>query len=158
MSNQDDIKSRGESFVCEDKDDEISKHFKEINNPKELFISAIEDEDGVVTELKAEVVDLIDDAAYFGELSIEGVRAIGALDISFDTTKNNLSEDEIRNLYQPGVRQKPENTRLDEHGRTVILCPSCNEDKIYPIGDGMFSCFDCDTEFRFDCSSEDYRF
>lgn len=109
----------------------------------------VEEEDGEVRIFDAEVIDLIDDAASLGHLSVEGMRAVGIIDMSFDTTTENITEEIIASAHQLTKQSENKNWDYDSEGFLIIYCPSCGLDKVYPMGDSMFGCFECDTEFKF---------
>lgn len=117
--------------------------------PKILESFVVEEEDGEVREFDAEVIDLIDDAASLGHLSVEGLRAIGVIDMSFDTTTEDITEDIIVSAHQLTNQNEKQNWDYDSQGFLIIYCPSCGLDKVYPMSDSMFGCFECDTEFKF---------
>lgn len=117
--------------------------------PSNLELFVVEEEDGDVREFNAEIVDLIHDAAYEGQLSVEGMRAMGIVGMDFDTTKDVLTDDIITSAHQLTNQNKKKNWTYDSDGFLIILCPFCESDKIYPMGESMFSCFKCDTEFKF---------
>lgn len=157
LSNDAEIKDRGKSIegYAETGDAEHDKATRSIadylensivKKPVEEFF--VEDEDGDIRTLDAEVIDLIDDAAAEGQLSIEGMRALGLVNPNFDTTRDEVTSEIILSADHL-VEHSADNWRHDEDGMLVILCPNCRKEAIYPLGEGMFGCFDCDTEFMF---------
>lgn len=118
-----------------------------VSSGVESFV--IEEEDGEVREFDAEVLDLIHDAAAEGQLSVEGMRAMGLVGMDFDTTKDVVSNEIITSVHQLAAQNEKKNWNYDADGFLIILCPSCESDKIYPMGESMFGCFQCDAEFKF---------
>lgn len=157
LSNEDEIKNRGTSIegyaeTGDAEHDSITRNIADylentvVKKPTEEFV--IEDEDGDTRFFDAEVIDLIDDAAAEGQLSVEGMRALGLVGANFDTTKDEVTSEIILSADQL-VDKDAENWRHDDDGMLIIQCPNCRKEAIYPLGEGMFGCFDCDTEFMF---------
>jgi len=157
LNNDDTIKNRGtlvDGFV-DSGDLEHDTATKELatqiddsidRRAKEVFV--IEDEDGEVREFEAEVIDMLEDAAAEGELSIEGMRAMGIVGLDFDTTKDTVSGI-VLSAADELVTKEENNWYVDADGFLIILCPMCRCEKIYPMGENMFGCFECDAEFLF---------
>lgn len=158
LSNQDVIKDRGKvvdgySDSGDKEHDDTTKFLANIidstvvSKGVESFV--VDEEDGEIREFDAEVVDLIEDAAAEGQLSVEGMRAMGLVGMDFDTTKDKITDEIITSAHQLTQQPEKKNWSYDADGFLTIFCPSCGEDKIYPMGESMFGCFKCDTEFKF---------
>jgi hypothetical protein len=158
LTDQDVIKNRGtskEGYIDsgdkehDDTTKELANTIKEVSHTRHgVTTFLIEDEDGEVHNFDAEVIDMLGDAAAEGELSVEGMRAIGLIEADFDTTKNSVSGI-VLTAADNLVHQDKKNWRIDNDGFLVIMCPACESEKIYPMGENMFGCFDCDKEFEF---------
>lgn len=158
LTDQDSIKNRGtikEGYIDSGDEEhdsttkELASSIKEVSSSRfGVTTFLIEDEDGEVHNFDAEVINMLDDAAAEGELSLEGMRAIGLIEADFDTTKNSVSGI-VLTAADNLIHQDKQNWRTDSDGFLVIMCPSCSSEKIYPMGENMFGCFDCDKEFEF---------
>jgi hypothetical protein len=163
LSNEDEIKDRGRSVegllqTGNIEHDRLTAAFNEeitsaepIGETEEFYA---EDEDGEIRVLNAEVIDLIEDAAHEGELSIEGMRAMGIINADFDTTSGIVTERDIERAQDLQAKEQ-QNWRMED-GMLIVLCPKCYSDKLYIGGGGMYGCFDCDEEFYFNTSLGDF--
>jgi len=157
LTNDEEVKNRGTSIegyaktgneVHDNRTKMLAEAIESSIDKRSTEAFTIEDEDGDVRTFDAEVIDMIDDAAEAGELSVEGMRALGIVSQNFDTTKGVVSEDSIL-MADKLVSQEETNWYYNDQGHLTILCPSCRCEKIYPMGEAMFGCFECDTEFKF---------
>lgn len=166
IENSDNIKTRGisvEGYV-ETENEEHVQNTKKLAQLIENSVSVlekeaftVEDEDGETREMYADVIDLIDDAASEGELSIEGMRSLGIIDLDFNPKKDKVGEFQLR-AAEDLVQRQSDNWIVGEDGYVTILCPKCFGQRIYPFGEGnKFGCFDCDTEFIFKHNLADIR-
>jgi hypothetical protein len=162
LTSNDEIRNRGKSIegFAESGDanhDMLTKSFhEEISSVRSLGTTEsfiVEEEDGEVKTIEAEVIDMLDDAAKEGELSIEGMRSLGLVASNFDTTTDIISDEALEGAQKlRGGQQK--NWRLED-GIPIVLCPKCGSDKLCIGFGGMYSCFDCGAEFHFDTNLGD---
>lgn len=164
IDNTSTVKNRGvivEGYVNTGNDahDSITKNLAQSITDTSSYnseIFKIEDENGEVHDMQVEVINMIDDAADEGALSIEGLRAVGAIDVNHDNLKNILTDDDIVELGKNFKKEDSTNWTRDSYGKLVILCEKCNSEKIYPFGyDDLFGCFECDAEFKFKINLSD---
>ena len=164
IENTSTVKNRGvivEGYVNtgDDAHDAMTKNLAESITDTSSYnseIFKIEDGDGEIHEMQVEVINMIDDAADEGALSIEGLRAVGAIEVNHDNLKQILTDGDVIELGNKFRKTNSSNWKKDEYDNLIILCEKCNSEKIYPFGyDDLFGCFDCNAEFQFKINLSD---
>ncbi len=96
-----------------------------------------------------ESIDMLEDASMMGELSVEGMRAMNLIGVDFDTTCDEVPEDMLTLMKERSEKPNSTNWYVNASGAITIYCPECKSESIYPAGNFMFGCFNCNKEFYF---------
>lgn len=158
ISNNSDIQNRGTSISGELTIGEMSPETiqlqKEIESLYGLDSSERKTIDVVsngenVGEFYVETIDMLADAAIIGELSVEGMRAMNLIGVDFDTTNDEVPEDVLTLMKERSEQPNSTNWYVNALGVITVYCPECKSESIYPDGNFMFGCFNCNKEFYF---------
>ena len=91
-------------------------------------------------EFDADVIDLLEDADV-AELSIEGKRKLGLVDVNFNSLTD-VDDSELIDTRVYGVASLGADGQVES-----ITCPHCGKLDVYTIGLSEYGCFGCDAEF-----------
>lgn len=103
-----------------------------------------EDNDGnlISKTISVDNIDLIDDFED-EDLTVEGMRNTGMIDVNFDTLSDNpVTKTNSRNILPLGKLE------VDSEGNPVIICPFTGSTNVYQINSGTYASFETDQPFR----------
>ena len=109
------------------------------------FHTVTVEKDGQMIEIEVPIddIDLLDDFDD-DDLTSEGERALGVIDIDYDTTSDADKNLKNRNKLQFGEMV------IDDDGKYTITCPHTGSTDVYQVSTGVFASYETDQRFRID--------
>jgi hypothetical protein len=116
------------------------------------FHTVTVEKDGQLVEIEVPIddIDLLDDFDD-DDLTSEGERALGVIDIDYDTTSDADKNLKSRNKLKLGEMV------IDDEGNYTITCPYTGSTEVYQVSTGIFASYITDKPFRIEVNLADTK-
>jgi hypothetical protein len=149
---------RNENVIAEETNN-ISKQAEQFHNF--TYETMAVEKDGVIinVEVPVDEIDLIDDFEY-DDLSDEGKRSVGIIDLDYDTTQGHSPNILQKDKMLVGKLEMVKKTRFSEDNEISyddyqITCPYTGSTDVYQISSNIYASYETDQPFKVDFNLPD---